>query len=265
MRALLALAGAKGAEFADFDAAFVHESAVSERLADRSNERLEFLGDAVLGMIVARSLFERYPGAAEGELALRKSALVADTSLAATAERLGFDPLLITGSALAHQPVERRRSLLADAFEAFVALLATKCGIDVATAFVAREHIAVRERDVPVEDDPKTVLQEWSQRRFRAVPTYTERFDGPDHARVFVSTVEIDGATAQGQGPSKKTAQREAASAVLALLRERYDDISSRALSKATLSGAALAPAETTIVPPARKRRVGVYKKKARA
>ena len=262
MRELLSLAGAKGVEFTDFDAAFVHESAVGEKLADHSNERLEFLGDAVLGAIVARSIFERYPDASEGELALRKSALVSDTSLGATAERLGFDPLLLTGSALGNQPVERRRSLLADAFEAFVALLAMQCGWDVASAFVGREHIDVRERDVPVEDDPKTVLQEWSQRRFHIVPTYTESFEGPDHLRVFVSTVEIDGTTAQGQGHSKKTAQREAATAVLAILRERYEDISPRALSKAAGPGTPRRKG-SVIKPPAPKRRIGSYKKKA--
>jgi ribonuclease-3 len=263
MRALLELAGATGVEVADFDAAFVHESAVGEKLADRSNERLEFLGDAVLGAIVARTLFSRYPDATEGELALRKSALVSDASIAATAERLGFDPLLITGSALAGGPAERRRSLLSDAFEAFLALLATTCGMDVAVEFVKREHIAVRERDVPVADDPKTVLQEWSQRRFHAVPTYTESSEGPDHLRVFISTVEIDGTTARGQGYSKKTAQREAASAVLAILRERYDDISPRALSKA--AGPDVAPRATTIAVKPPKRRIGAYKKKARA
>ena len=263
MRALLSLAGAKGAEFAAYDAAFVHESAVSERLADASNERLEFLGDAVLGAIVARSLFDRYPDAPEGELALRKSALVADTSLAATAERLGFDPLIVTGSALANVPIERRRSLLADAFEAFVAILAHESGEAVAATFVSREHIAVRELEAPVEDDPKTLLQEWSQRRFRTTPTYSDRFEGPPHERVFVATVEVDGEVAEGSGPSKKTAQREAAAAVLTRLRERYADISGRTLSLPKAQSAArkmvtLAP----VAPP--KRAYKARKKKIR-
>jgi ribonuclease-3 len=265
MRALLSVAGAKDTDFAAFDAAFVHESAVGEKLASASNERLEFLGDGLLGAAVARSLYERYPDASEGELALRKSSLVADSAIAATAERLGFDPLLVTGSALAQLPVERRRSLLADAFEAFVAVLALECGDEVARAFVKREHIDVREHEAPVEDDPKTMLQEWSQRRFRAVPTYTESADGPDHARTFVATVAIDGVTAQGTGHSKKSAQRNAAAAILAILRERYDDIAPRTLSQASAAGAPK-PAHATIAPPrAPKRTRFPRKKKAHA
>lgn len=260
MRELLRLAGAKGAEFAAFDVAFVHESAVSEKLAESSNERLEFLGDAVLGAIVARSLFERYPDADEGELALRKSSLVSDLALSSTAERLGFDPLLVTGSALANQPVERRRSLLADAFEAFVATLARESGDAVAAAFVSREHIAPRELHAPVEDDPKTVLQEWSQRRFRTTPVYADRFEGPAHERVFVATVEIDGESAEGSGPSKKAAQREAAAAVLVRLRERYEDVVSRTLSLPKAQGSARKT--VTLVPPAPPKRAYKPRKK---
>src|ERR1700694_2383871 len=119
MRALLALAGVADADGAAFEGAFIHESAVREGRAERSNQRLEFLGDAVLGFSVARWLYERYPGAPEGELALRKSSLVAGAARAATAERLGFETLLVLGQGLANLPSARRRSALADAFEAF--------------------------------------------------------------------------------------------------------------------------------------------------
>src|SRR5271163_55181 len=110
LRALLARAGLPQGDTAAFEAAFVHESAVREKLAERSNERLEFLGDAVLGFLVARLLCERYPGAPEGELALRKSSLVSDVAIAATAERLGFEALLVLGQGLANLPAARRRS-----------------------------------------------------------------------------------------------------------------------------------------------------------
>ena len=239
MRALLALAGVpRGAVASNdvlvaFDAAFVHESAVKEKLATRSNERLEFLGDAILGFTVARSLYERYPDAPEGELALRKSSLVSDAALAATAERLGFDGLLVLGAGLANLPFARRRSALADAFEAFLAVLARECGQAVVDRFVMREHVAERERLGGTIDDPKTILQEWSQRRFASVPIYADRFEGPDHERTFHAEVAVSDVRANGSGPSKKEAQRAAAAAALALLAERFDDVKPRALSHA--------------------------------
>jgi len=232
LRALLNLAGAAQAKLAPFEAAFVHESAVREELAARSNERLEFFGDAVLGLVVARSLCERYPDADEGELALRKSALVADSALAATAERLGFDALLVLGAGLAKLPPARRRSALSDAFEAFLAVLFEQCGLAVVAEFVLREHVSEHERQGGGIDDPKTVLQEWTQRRFGSVPQYRERFEGPDHERTFHAEVTVAGdVRAEGSGPSKKIAQRAAAARVLELLGERFDDVAPRPLS----------------------------------
>ena len=239
MRALLAVAGVPHAANAPadvidaFDAAFVHESAVKERLAPRSNERLEFLGDAILGFVVARSLYDRYPDAPEGELALRKSSLVADSALAATAERLGFEGLLVLGAGLAKLPAVRRRSALADAFEAFLAVLHRSCGLAATEMFVMREHVAERERLGGTIDDPKTILQEWSQRRSATVPVYADRFEGPDHERTFFSEVAVGDVRANGTGPSKKEAQRAAAAAALVLLAERFDDVAPRELTRA--------------------------------
>jgi ribonuclease-3 len=239
LRALLALAGVpRGARASNervdlFGAAFVHESAVKEKLAPQSNERLEFLGDSILGFVVARSLFERYPDAAEGELALRKSSLVSDAALAATAERLGFDALLVLGAGLANLPPTRRRSALSDAFEAFLAVLQRECGFDVVEAFVMREHVAVREGLGGTIDDPKTILQEWSQRRLASVPAYVDRFEGPDHDRTFHAEVAVGDVRTAGTGRSKKEAQRAAAAAALAVLAERYDDVAPKALSRA--------------------------------
>jgi len=232
LRALLRRAGAGKAEPATFDAAFVHTSAIGEGLAERSNETLEFLGDAVLGFIVARSLFERYAAASEGELALRKSALVADTALAATAERLGFEALLVLGAGLANMPSARRHSALADAFEAFVAVLYRECGLEIAAAFISREHVVEHERLGLALDDPKTVLQEWSQRHYATMPAYVDHHDGPDHARTFYAEVRVaEDVRATGSGPSKKSAQRAAAAGALEALRERYDDVAQRVLS----------------------------------
>jgi ribonuclease-3 len=233
LRELLAVAGAGSASLAAFEAAFVHESAVREHLAPHSNERLEFLGDAVLGFLTARSLFERYPDAREGELALRKSSLVSDRVLAATAERLGFEALLILGAGLANLPPARRRSALSDAFEAFLAVLYLECGTEVAAAFLLREHIAVREASGVALDDPKNVLQEWSQRRFAAVPLYENRYEGPAHERTFYVEVSVADVRANGSGPSKREAERAAAAQALARLSERFDDLAPRALTRA--------------------------------
>jgi len=250
LRALLERAGVPAADPRAFEAAFVHESAVKEKLAAQSNERLEFFGDAVLGFTVARSLYERYPKADEGELALRKAALIADTALASTAERLGFDDLMLLGAGLAKAAPARRRSALADAFEAFLAVLYRECGAEAVAAFVWREHVSEFEALGTEIDDPKSVLQEWTQRRFGTVPRYTERFEGPDHERTFYAEVTVEGdVRAEGIGPSKKIAQRAAAARVLELLRERYDDVHPRALS----SPVAVTPSAATKVP--RKRR----------
>lgn len=228
LRALAARSGAN-VDIDKLDAAFVHESAFRERLAAGSNERLEFLGDALLGFVVARALYERYPEASQGELTLRKAALVNDAALAATAERLDFEPLLRLGASLANAGAARPRSILSDAFEAFLAALYLEAGLEAVAGFVAREHVAQHESKPLPLDDPKTLLQEWSQRRFAEVPAYVERFDGPPHERVFFSEVSVAGSVlAAGSGPSKKAAQREAAARALEVVRERYGDVETR-------------------------------------
>jgi len=253
LRALLALAGVPKAGLLPFEAAFVHQSAVKEGLAERSNERLEFLGDAVLGFVVARSLVERYPDADEGELALRKSSLVSDEALAATAERLGFAELVVLGAALAKLPPARRRSALADAFEAFLAVLALECGMEAAAAFVGARHVAEREKLQPAVADPKTVLQEWAHRRSGRGPEYATRHEGPDHERTFFARVSVPGEVdAEGSGSSKKIAERAAAARALEVLGERYDDVTPRPLSRPRAAAGAAPPKRQVRQPKAR-------------
>ncbi len=236
LRELLRRAGlaATPGDLGAFAGAFVHESAAREGLAERSNERLEFLGDATLGFIVARSLYERYPGADQGELALRKAALVSDAALAQSAERLGFEGLLVLGAGLAKLPAPRRRSALADAFEAFVAAVGSHAGIEAAARFVLGQHVAEHERPGAVLDDPKTILQEWMQKRSGALPVYVDRSEGPAHERTFFAEVTVDGdLPACGSGPSKKAAERAAAVVALERLGKRYGELPSRSLSQA--------------------------------
>ena len=231
LRALLRGSGLTGVDVAALEPAFVHASAVHEGHAPESYERLEFLGDAVLGAIVARWLFARYPEADVGELTLRRASLVSDRALAATAERLEFGALLVAGSAL--RDVASRASVLADAFEAFVGALFLQIGLEKVARFVERAHLAEREKSVVSIEDPKTLLQEWTQRRYARIPSYRERVEGPAHERRFEAEVSIDGETiADGSGPSKKLAQRAAAERALAVLRERYGELEPRKLSK---------------------------------
>ena len=137
----------------------------------------------------------------------------------------------VLGAGLAKRPP--LRSALADAFEAFVAALYRTCGMDVAAAFVVREHVLAWELYGRPLDDPKTLLQEWTQKHRAGVPHYEDRFEGPDHERTFFTEVVVDESLrARGSGPSKKAAQRAAAARALELLAERYDDVEPREFSK---------------------------------
>jgi ribonuclease-3 len=226
LRALLARLGFKGIDAQAIEPAFVHESAVNEHAAERSNERLEFLGDAILGAIVARWLYAQYPAAREGELTLRKAALVSDEANGRTAQRLGFEGLMLYGGGLAKAPEARRRSSLGDAFEAFVAVLDSLAGSDATSAFVLREHIEPNLALGLSWSDPKTVLQEWTQKHYATAPVYRERVAGPAHERTFVAHVIVDREVlAEGAGPTKKVAQRAAAALALERLRAVHDDV----------------------------------------
>jgi ribonuclease III len=233
VRALLRRAGVAGLDSAAVMQAFVHSSAARERVAEASspagtfdsNERLEFLGDTIIGYAVARWLYARYPNADEGELALRKASLVSDVALAQSAARLHFDALVILGAGQAQAPAGPGRSILADAFEAFVAALSEAAGIEVAARFVEMEHVVPSERAAKPLGDPKTLLQEWTQKHHRSTPTYADRYEGPAHARTFHAKVWVAGEwLADGWGPSKKEAQRAAALQALDLLGERHGD-----------------------------------------
>lgn len=199
--------------------AFVHDSGARETGA-RSNERLEFLGDGILGFIAARWLCERYPDASEGELHRRRAALVNADALATTARRLGFGDLLILGAGEHKTGGRDRTSILADAFEAFVAALFYAKGLEIVTKFLEREHLAKLEHSVTLVD-PKTELQELVQARTNSMPLYLETASGKPHERIFTSHVTVGGQiVGSGTGPSKKAAQQNAALQALRALRE---------------------------------------------
>jgi ribonuclease-3 len=203
----------------DIDAleiAFWHQSASVER-KHASNERHEFLGDAILAFVAARFMYERFPQASEGELSRRKNAVVSGAACAATARRLEFGSLLWLSAGTSTD----NSTILADAFEAFIAALYFAAGLDVTQSFIEREHLA-HANDEGGARDVKSELQEYTQGVLAVAPVYIERAEGPVHDRRYTSQVRVnDEIVGEGIGPSKKSAQTSAAAMALATLRNR--------------------------------------------
>lgn len=222
LRALLRLAGVrKPGDLAVVEKAFVHESHARERGGD-SNERMEFLGDSVLGFITASWLFERYGDEAEGLLTLRRAAIVNDVRLAHTARRLGFADVLHLGSGMRTGGGADNTTVLAGAFEAFVAALYLAYGAEKARKFVVDEHVERFDHSVDELIDAKTRLQHYAQEYLSATPVYRETSRGTPQQPAFSSRVSVKGKTlGTGRGPSKKAAQQAAAEAALISLQVR--------------------------------------------
>ena len=184
-----------------------------------SNERLEFLGDAVLGAAVADYLFRRYPSESEGALSRRRAALVSRAALAATAQRWEVGPLLLLGKGEAKAHGERRPSILAATAEAVIGAVFLAEGFAAANRFVNREHLA--NADDGASADPKTALQELLQGRFKKAPAYVVTSEtGPAHGRVFSVSVFLGRhLLGTGAGPTKKLAEAAAAADALLSLR----------------------------------------------
>lgn len=187
------------------------------------NQRLEFLGDAVLQLALTRVLFERFPGAEEGPLTKARAQMVNRNTLAAQARRLQLGPLLILSRGEELNGGRERASALADAFEALLGSLFLDGGFGVAEKFILREfQEAFGElRAIPNLENPKGELQEFLQASSPVSPNYVMvSVSGPDHDRLFECAVYHGGVElGRGTGKSKKTAESEAASAALARLR----------------------------------------------
>jgi ribonuclease III len=220
LRALLARAGVRIAgDLALIEQAFVHESSTKEG-GGPSNERMEFLGDSVLGAVTARWLFEHFPEESEGRLTVRKAAIVNDVQLAESARRLGFSELIQLGTGMRNAGGADNTSILADAFEAFIGALTLRYGVTKARTFVIREHVEALDHAPEALLDAKTRLQHYAQEHLSATPVYHERSVGTAQRPHFRSTVQVKGKTlGTGSGPSKKAAQQAAATAALLSLR----------------------------------------------
>ena len=202
--------------------AFVHSSYVNEADEDdlTDNERLEFLGDSVLGFVVSQMLYERYPQASEGQLTSIRAALVRGETLARFAQQLDLGAYLLLGRGEEESGGRRRMTTLSATFEAVVGALY----LDQGTAGVRRFVMPLVQADLDevqrhaLTKDPKSRLQEWSQSQLGAPPKYrVVAQDGPDHAKIFTTVVTVGEQTlGAGRGRSKQEASQAAAAMALA-------------------------------------------------
>lgn len=213
-----ALLGHKFAQPKLLAEALTHRSAAGAKGAG-SNERLEFIGDRVLGLLVAEWLIERFPKEREGMLGPRLASLVSKPSLAAVAEANGLAPLLSVSKGEAKRGVRERATVLADAFEALLGAVYLDGGLAPARDFIRRVFAAVVEGQAGPPKDPKTALQEWALARAMSLPAYSVvEQSGPSHAPHFTMAVAVGEASATGAAGSKRAAEQEAAQALLAVL-----------------------------------------------
>lgn len=201
--------------------ALTHRSYSYENGNLPNNERLEFLGDSVLGFVVTSHIHDLLTDLSEGELTKVKNAVVSARALSGIAAELGVGEFLRLGKGEEQTGGRTKLNLLADAFEAILGAIYVSRGLDEAQSFVARfvfpllaDTDSLRENS-----DPKTTLQEKFQSASKIVPTYVTEHEGPDHDRTFFATVSSgDMVLGEGQGRSRKSAETEAAIDALARL-----------------------------------------------
>lgn len=200
--------------------AFVHRSYLNEsKEFPESNERLEFLGDAVLSFITSQYLYRTYPQYPEGTLTNVRSTLVKTTSLAITGTELSLGHLLLLSRGEESSGGRTNQSLLADCFEALLGAIFLDQGIEVAQKFV--ENVLLIKTEAIIKNksyvDYKSLLQELVQEETKISPTYNViKSEGPDHDKVFYVEVMMgDQALGQGKGKSKQEAEQDAATSAL--------------------------------------------------
>jgi ribonuclease III len=209
--------------------ALTHSSFAYENGGD-DNERLEFLGDAVLGQAVTAALFHRFPDLPEGELAKRRASIVSTTALAEIARSISLGEHLRLGRGEELTGGRDKPSLLADALEALFGVVFLDSGPVVATELIERLLGGyIDDADQRSESsDPKTALQEWGARTGMGTPRYNISDQGPDHAKVFTADVYLNGfpggsaPAGHGTGSSKKAAELAAAKAALDAIQEAH-------------------------------------------
>jgi ribonuclease-3 len=235
------LANRLGLDFDDpalLHEALVHSSYVNEHPegSTESNERLEFLGDAVLSLIMSEALFKRHRDEPEGVLTTRRAAVVSTRGLARIARRLGIGDALVLGQGAENSGERARPSVLAGLFESIVAAIYLDQGLEAVRHFILEAAAPEIEAALPIDvlKAPKSRLQERAFARVGRAPAYRiVSSDGPDHDRHFVVEVAIDGTVfGVGEGRSRRDAETMAAEAALERLNaEAAADPSSKAVT----------------------------------
>jgi ribonuclease-3 len=226
---------ALGVGFADptlLDAALTHRSYAFEQELDVNNERLEFLGDAVLGLVVTDMAYRTFPDLAEGELAKLRASIVNMSALADVARQLGLGQAVKLGHGEEMSGGRDKASILADALEALLGAVYLDRGLDVARSLIERMFLPRMNAYVRGEGerDYKTILQELASQDLRALPEYRIEESGPDHQKEFSATVYLAGKPwGSGVGRSKKEAEQQAA-------HEAYRRLSGRAVGSGSAS-----------------------------
>jgi ribonuclease-3 len=206
------------------ETALTHRSYAFEQGVEETNERLEFLGDSVLGLVVTDMAYARFPDMPEGELAKLRAAIVNAQALADVARSLGLGGLVRLGKGEEQSGGRDKASILADALEAVFGAVYLDLGLDEARVLIERLFRPLMEAYARGEGerDYKTILQEVASRELRTLPEYRLEERGPDHEKEFTATVYLGGEPlGVGVGKSKKEAEQRAA-------REAFDHVSER-------------------------------------
>ncbi|MDR2902867.1 MAG: ribonuclease III [Lactobacillales bacterium] len=177
-----------------------------------SYERLEFLGDRVLGLVIAELLYKHFPNEKEGDLAGRLAALVKEETLAGIAEKIGLPSFIVTNE----KELKKNPSVLADVCEAILGAIYLDAGIDAVKEFIEPLWMPLMDAQLEAPKDSKSALQEWAQGRKYILPVYKQlKREGSDHAPIFTIEVGVGPYRAIGIGSSKKIAEQEAAQNLL--------------------------------------------------
>lgn len=214
-----------GIEYRFSEPRLLQEALTHRSIGSSNNERLEFLGDSVLNMVVAARLFERYPDASEGDLSRMRARLVRGSTLAKLASHIDLGRQIRLGEGELKSGGFRRASILADTFEALLGAVYLDGGLDpcreVILTFI--DPLIDRMPDVDELKDAKTRLQEWLQARGRPLPVYSlTGQEGADHAKSFFVSCRLgdDGAETEATGSSRRKAEQAAAAGMLDMLQK---------------------------------------------
>ena len=206
--------------------ALIHRSWQAERGSESSNERLEFLGDAVLGWVVADMAFRRLEDVHEGKLTDLRISIVNQQALAECARELGIGEFILLGKGEDAAGGREKASILSDALEALIGAVYLDGGAAAAYDLIQRIFSDALERAIPTMDmfDAKSRLQELCARQGLTIPKYVTEGEGPDHDRVFSSAVYVNGSiVGRGSGRTKKAAEQVAAVEACSALADSHD------------------------------------------